>query len=134
MSSQPPAGQPPASQPPAGQPPAGEPTVKQLADRQERVESKLDQVIGLLQGGERQAHDAAARHQEAKLNAPTDVAEEVRRQIAERDQAQASAAAADQAAAAAQSWQQGVDAKLAELTEKTPEAPVRRVERLFGWR
>lgn len=106
----------------------------QLASRQDRLEGKVDQVIGLLQHGKDQAHTAAAQHEQAKLNAPSDVADEVRRQLEERDQAQQASAAADQAKTAEQSWRQGVDTKLAELTEKPPEAPVRRVERFLGWR
>lgn len=111
-----------------------EPTVAELATRQDRLEGKVDQVIGLLQGGERKAHAAAAQHEEDKLDRPTDVADEVRRQIEERDRAAAAAAAADSAAAAQQTWRQGVDKSLAALAEKPPEAPVRRVEKFLGWR
>lgn len=122
---------PPAQQGAGGQ--AG-PTVAEVADRQDKLEGKVDRILGLLEHGKDQAHTAAAEHQRAKLDAPSDVADEVRRQLEERDQAQQAAAAADQAKTTEQTWRQGVDTKLAELTEKTPEAPVRRVERLLGWR
>ncbi len=116
-----------------GQGPA-EPTVAQLAERQERVEGKLDQVIGLLQGGEHKAHAAAAAHEQDKLNRPSDTADEVRRQLEERDRAAKAKADADQAAATADSWKQGIETSLAELKEKPPEAPARRVEKFLGWR
>lgn len=115
-------------------PPQGGPTVAEVAKRQDNLEGKVDRILGLLEGGEHKAHDAAAAHERAKLDAPSDVAGEVRKQLDERDKAQQQTAAADQAAAADKEWRTGVDTALAELREKPPEAPVRRVERFAGWR
>lgn len=102
----------------------------EVKTEQDRQRGMLEQVLGKLGGAGHQAHAAAQQHEQDKLNRPTDVADEVRRQFAERDQA----AAADQAQTADKDWRAGVDQSLAELREKPPEAPVRRVERLLGWR
>jgi hypothetical protein len=111
--------------------------IKSLDDRFGAIEAEqasqrglLEQIRDSLGGTERTAHAAAQKHEEQKLDQPSDVADEVRRQFAERDRQQAS----QQAAAAADDWRKGVDASLAELKEKPPEVPVRRVEKLLGWR
>jgi len=101
---------------------------------QQRQGTLLERIAGQLGGAEQRAHGAAQRHEERKLDAPTDVADEVRRQLEERDRAERARADQDQAAQSDQAWRAGVDTKLAELTEKPPEAPVRRVEKLLGWR
>jgi hypothetical protein len=106
------------------------PTVAELAERQERTEGKLDQILEVLGKTKDTAHDKAADHEAEKLNEPTSVADEIRRQLEERDQAdQAKKAGEEQ-----QSWRAGVDAKLGELAEKKPESPARKVEKIMGWR
>jgi hypothetical protein len=90
----------------------------------------LDEIRAALTGGEHQAHAAAQKHEERKLDQPTTVADEIRAQLEERDRRQAAAdegkAAADRLAA--------VETSVREMAEKPPEAPIRRIERVFGWR
>lgn len=106
------------------------PSNAELAGRVDGLESKLDLILGKLGGTEHQAHAAAQQHTEDRLDRPTNIADEIRQQLEERDRA-AAASAKDQAD---QDWRAGVDEKLSGMTEQTPEAPLRRVEKLMGWR
>lgn len=117
----------PVTEPAAGD---GAPSNAELAQRVDGLASKLDMVLDKLGGARDQAHDAAQQHTEERLDRPSGIAEEIRAQLAARDQADA-AAAKDREAA---DWRQSVDGKLAGMAEKTPEAPVRRIERAMGWR
>jgi len=103
------------------------PTTAELAARQDTVEGKLDKILEVLGKGEGKAQGAAAEHERTQLNEPTSVADEIRRQLEERD-------AADQAKKkdeTDQEWRNGVDAKLGGLTEKTPEPPRRKIEKIM---
>ena len=106
-------------------PPEGGPTAAELAARQDAVEGKLDQILAVL-GKQPAAKEPAAGAKEP----PTSVAEEIRAQLDERDRKQA----ADKSAADADAWRKGVDEKLAGMGEQAPEPPVRRIEKLMGWR
>jgi hypothetical protein len=106
------------------------PTTAELAARQDKLDGKLDQILNILGTKEGAAQQTAQRGRETELDAPTTVAEEIRRQIEERDRA----AAADKSASETAEWRKGVDAKLAGMAEQAPEPPVRRIEKLMGWR
>jgi len=102
------------------------PTNVELSQRVDALDGKLDTILGLLGKRETgQAQDPAAAAGE-----PQDVAAEVRAQFAERDRK----AAADKTQADADAWKKGVDTSLAELREKPPQEPVRRVEQAMWGR
>lgn len=106
------------------------PSTAELASRVDQLDSKLDRIIDLFGAKKDEAHGAAEQHTEERLDRPSNMAEEIRRQLAE-------ARSADEAAAAGQAdqdWRKNVSETLAGLTEKQPEPPQRRVEKLMGWR
>ena len=106
-------------------PPETGPTTAELAARQDALDGKLDQILSVL-GKQPDAKEPAADAKEP----PTTVAEEIRAQLDERDRKKA----AEQSAADADAWRKGVDEKLAGMAEQAPEPPVRRIEKLMGWR
>ena len=106
-------------------PPESGPTTAELAARQDAVEGKLDQILSVL-GKQPAAKEPAGQEKDP----PQSVAEEIRAQLDERDRK----AAADKTAADADAWRKGVDEKLAGMGEKQPEPPVRRIEKIMGWR
>jgi hypothetical protein len=106
------------------------PTLAELAARQDKTETTLQTILGLLKGKESAAQGTAQDARTAELDAPTDIAEQIQSQLDERDRkAQADAAGTDLA-----NWRKEVDGKLTGMTEQQPETPVRRVERFMGWR
>ena len=106
------------------------PTVAEVAARQDGLEAKVDNILEVLGKGESRARADAEQHTEDRLDRPTTVAEEIRQQLADAKAAEAADAekrgSADRLAA--------LEAKVTGMTEQTPEAPVRRVEKLWGWR
>ena len=106
------------------------PSNAELARRVDAQDSKLDMILDKLGGAKDQAHDAAQQHTEDRLDRPSNIAEEIRQQLADQ-RAQADADAAKNADA---DWRKSVDERLAGMAEKTPEAPLRRVEKIMGWR
>jgi hypothetical protein len=96
------------------------PTTAELAERIDRQQSTLDSILAALGKGEGDAQGAAQDHEEKKLDAPTSVADEIRRQLEDRDRAKAD-----------DDWKQGVTQKLETLPEQKPETPVRKIERVM---
>jgi hypothetical protein len=96
------------------------PTTAELAARQDSLEGKLDQILGIIGKGEGEAQGKAEEHEAAKLDEPTSVADEIRRQLEDRDRAKAN-----------EDWKAGVDQKLATVPEQKPETPVRKIERVM---
>lgn len=116
--------------PPEPSAPGEGPTLAELAARQEATDDKLDRILTILGKGERGAQGKAQDARTAELDAPTNIAEEIRAQFDERDRRErASKEAGDLA-----SWRQGVDSALTGLKEQQPEPPARRVEKVMGWR
>lgn len=109
---------------------ASAPSNEELAGRVDALDSKLDTILDKLGGAKDQAHADAQQHTEDRLDRPSNIADEIRQQLAERDRQQ-QATAAQQADT---EWRKGVDERLAGMTEKTPEAPVRWIENKMGWR
>jgi hypothetical protein len=103
------------------------PSTAELAGRIDGIESKLDVLIDKLSGKKDQAHAAAQEHTEERLDRPSTIAEEIRAQLEAQRQADAADAEkrshADRLAA--------VEEKVTGMTEKTPETPPRRVERMM---
>ena len=106
------------------------PSNAELAGRVDGLESKLDMILDKLGGKKDQAHDAAQQHTEERLDRPSSVAEEIRQQLSE----QRAKEEADAKQNADAEWRKGVDERLTGMAEKTPEAPLRRVEKIMGWR
>jgi hypothetical protein len=107
----------------------GTPSTEELSAKVDGLDAKLDALIERFGSAERGARDAAGQRTEDRLNRPTTVAEEIRQQLAE---AKAQAAKEDAEKGTADRLA-ATEAKLAELSEKPPEAPVGRVARaLFG--
>jgi hypothetical protein len=126
-----PAQDPPATDPAAeGAPEPAAPTNAELAARVDGLAGKLDTILDKLSGTETKARDAAGQHTEDRLDRPSNMAEEIRAQLAARDQADAAAKAAKDD----QDWRASVDGRLAGMAEHAPEAPVRKVEKILGWR
>lgn len=106
------------------------PTNAELDAKVNALDSKLDMILGKLSGTKDDAHTAAAEHTEDRLNRPSNIADEIRQQLDEQ-RARDAASAREQADS---EWRKGVDEQLAGMAEKTPEAPLRRVEKIMGWR
>ena len=106
------------------------PTVAEVAARQDGLEAKVDKILEVLGKGESRAHADAEKHTEDRLDRPTTVAEEIRQQLADAK----AAAAADAEKRGSADRLAALEAKVTGMTEQTPEAPVRRVEKLWGWR
>lgn len=105
-------------------------SIDELQAEQERQGGMLQAILDKLGGAESKARDAAGQHTEDRLNRPSNVAEEIRAQLAERDKAEQAKASERESA----EWRKGVDEKLSGMAEKVPEAPLRRVEKIMGWR
>jgi uncharacterized protein YceH (UPF0502 family) len=88
-----------------------------------RLETMISELKDAITGSGGQGSESAPEP-------PQNVAEEIRRQIEERDRA-AAAAAEDQAKTDRLG---ALETRLAELTERAPEPMPRRVERIMGWR
>lgn len=98
--------------------------VSQLETGQQSLTEKIDKLLGIVSGGgDKPDGESAPRP-------PSNIAEEIRAQLDERDRRD-QAAAADKARA---DWEAGVETRLTELAEKPPVTPPRRVEKLMGWR
>lgn len=105
------------------------PTNAELDAKVNALDTKLDRIIDMF-GSKGETHAAAEQHTEERLDRPSSVAEEIRAQLAEqraRDEA-------DAAKNAESAWRKSVDERLTGMAEKTPEAPLRRVEKIMGWR
>lgn len=104
------------------------PSIDELEQRVSGVESKLDLILDKLSGTRDQAHAAAEKHTEDRLDRSSSIAEQIRAQLAERQAAEADAAEkrghADRLAA--------VEERLTGMAEKPPEDPLRPVTR-FIW-
>jgi hypothetical protein len=92
-----------------------------------RIEQAVDKILGALGKGEGQAQKQAEQHEERKLDAPSGIADEISRQLDERDQRDKAAKADAEHA----EWRTGVDKSLADLREQPPEPPQRGIERIM---
>ena len=99
------------------------PASADLDSRVGRLETMISELKDAITGGGGQGSESAPEP-------PANVAEEIRRQIEERD-ARERAAAEDKARTDRLG---ALETRLAELTEKPPEPMPRRVEKLMGWR
>ena len=98
--------------------------VGQLETGQASISDKVDRILGIIGGG------GNGSEQQETPAPPANVAEEIRRQIEDRD-ARAAAAADDQARTDRLG---ALETRVSELAEKPPEPMPRRVERFMGWR
>ena len=90
-----------------------------------RLEQAVDKILGIVSSNSA-AHSQAEAVTQERLDAPGSVAEEVERELARRD---------DAAKAAQREEEFGsIKEPVAQLTEKRPESPVRKVEDIMGWR
>jgi hypothetical protein len=108
-------------------PAAGEPSNADLVSRVDGIESRLDTIMSMLGGAEHGARDAAQQQTESRLDRPSSVADEIRRQLDEQR-------AADNAAEAARTHSERlatVESRLEGMSEVTPEPPQRRVEKIM---
>ena len=119
-----------ADEPPETQTEDAAPDNAELAGRVNALDSKVDKILEVLGRRKDDVHDDAAQHTQDRLDRPSTVAEEIRAQL----EAQRTADAADAEKRGQADWRSGVDAKLAEMTEQAPDAPMRRVEKIMGWR
>lgn len=94
-------------------------TLAAVAATVDKLTEKVDAVIGAL-------HKDAGTTTDDKLSQPNSVAETVQAELARRDEATKKAEAERDLG--------NIKETVAKLTEKVPEQPVRRVERLMGWR
>ena len=101
--------------------------VNELESGQSAISAKVDQILGLLGKDKDKVHGAAEQHTEAKLDRPSNVADEIRQQLDERDRKTRE----DAEKQAAGSELAELRAKVAELTEKPPEPMPRRIEKIM---
>jgi len=100
-------------------------SIEQIQAEQAEQRGKIDQILGILSGNHADAQQAT----EDKLDAPSDIASMVRRQLDERDAAQRKAAAdKDRTDRLGQ-----LETTVRELAEKPPAEPVRRRHKIMGW-
>ena len=97
--------------------------VGKLETGQDALSTKLDRILGILGRDESKIHDAAQDHTQAKLDRPTNVADEIRQQLDERDKRAAEERDKSDLASLKET--------VAALTEKSPEPMPRRVERIM---
>jgi hypothetical protein len=97
--------------------------VERLETGQNRILSKLDELLG--SGGK--AHAAAEAHEEKHLDRPTTIEEQVRAELARKDAEAKTAADAD----AEKSERQTIKDQIAKLTESKPVAPQPRRQRVM---
>jgi hypothetical protein len=103
--------------------------VSSLETGQQTITGKVDQILGILGKGEHAAQGTAQTEEAAKLDAPSNVADMVRRQLDERD-----AKAKADAAAKGQTDRLGaLETTVSELAEKPPAEPVKRRHKIMGW-
>jgi hypothetical protein len=103
-------------------------TTDNSADLEGRVgtlESKIDDILGILKGGGQPAQSDASQGRADGSNA----AEEVRRQLDERDAKRA----ADEKERAAGGRLDALEATVRDLAEVKPIPPVRAIEWFMGW-
>lgn len=100
-------------------------TLSEIQAEQETQRDKIDQILGILSGD----HGDAQAHTEQRLDAPSAVADMVRRQLDERDAAQRQA----DADKTSQDRIGAIETKLAELAEQPPAEPVKRRHKIMGW-
>lgn len=103
------------------------PTTAELAARVDGIDSKLDTVLAAITGKKDGDPKPPTPGQPEQ---PTGIADEIRRQLEERDRKTAS----DKAAADAEEWKAGVTKTLGDLTEQKPEPPQRGIEKLMWGR
>jgi uncharacterized protein YukE len=103
------------------------PSNAELAGRVDALDSKLDRIIDMFSGKKDQAHAAAQEHTEERLDRPSTIAEEIRAQL----EAQRKAEAADAEKRSHADRLAAVEEKVTGMTEKTPETPPRRIERMM---
>lgn len=89
--------------------------------------ARLEQELAALKG---QAHAGSQQVVQERLDAPGATADEVRRQLEERDRQRAAA----EKEKAGESRIAQLEQQIKEMKEKPPEPPLRRVERFMGWR
>jgi hypothetical protein len=94
-------------------------TLAAVAATVDKLAEKVELVIGAL-------HKDAGSTTDERLGASTSVAEQVQEELARRDEATKRAEAERDLG--------NIKETITKLTEKVPEQPVRRVERLMGWR
>jgi hypothetical protein len=103
----------------------------QLETRVGTIEEKVDQILSRLGELVRGTGPASGAHQEAgkvtgdRLGAPTTVEEQVAAALAAKERSDKEAALHEDVAS--------LKATTAQLAEKPPEAPQRRIERVMGW-
>lgn len=117
-----------ANDPPAGDPPAGA-AAGDTGERLTRVEAAVGRIETALARIIPASHADAQQRVETRLDRPASIEEQVQAELAKARQEQEAQAAAD----AEKAEREDIKAKVATLTEKPPEPPVRRATRLLGW-
>jgi succinate dehydrogenase/fumarate reductase flavoprotein subunit len=107
------------------QPPENPSGEGNIEGRVSTLESKIDDILGILKGGGQPAQSDASQGRADGSNA----AEEVRRQLDERDAKRA----ADEKERAAGDRLDALEATVRDLAEVKPIPPVRAIERFMGW-
>lgn len=98
-------------------------SIDSLAQRQDRTETKLDQILSMLGGGGR----AASRDDEGDLGSRPDIASQVRAELQRARQEDQAAAAGEKQRSEAEELR----ARLAKLEEVKPEPPQPRRQRIM---
>ena len=101
--------------------------VGKLETGQHSIAEKVDQILGILGKDKGKAHDAAEQHTEEKLDRPSNVADEIRQQLEERDRADAARRKDEEA----QGTLASLKAQVAALTEQPPVPAPRRIEKIM---
>jgi hypothetical protein len=105
-------------------------SISDIQQRQDTLDGKLDKILSMLGGGEKKAHQSSETYMQERYDQSTSVADELARQLDERDRKEA----ARKQSADLEEWRKGVDTKLSGMGEQAPESPVRKIERVMGWR
>jgi hypothetical protein len=108
-------------------------SLESLDKRQDQLDRKLDEVLGLLRpkgtGSQPTASSSPGATPSSEPAEGPSIEEQVSAELARRDKK----AAEEKATADAASERDQMKADLAALKERKPQAPVRRATRLLGW-
>ena len=100
-------------------------TIENLSDKVDRLATAVSQVLA-GKGPAAAAHEKAEDATEDRLGRPSTVEEQVAAALEARDREARQAQLHEDVASA--------KADLAALKEKPPETPIRKIERIMGWR
>ena len=104
-------------------------TIEEIRAEQAEQRGLIQTLLDKMSGAAPAAPASMQQREQARLNAPTSVADEIRQQLDERDRRKAD----EDGKKAADDRLGAVEQTLREMTEQDPVPPVRRIHKIMGW-